>query len=86
MVYSMNDKYYINISPSIYVEVIILDNGDIQATNNKIEVASNAPIMQISVKDVLERRKLTQNNNNENEIKRNKEKIIPIIKSGRRRK
>ncbi len=38
MLYKINNKCYINIAPSIYVEVIVSNDGEITPTKNKIEV------------------------------------------------
>lgn len=41
MLYKINNKCYINIAPSIYVEVNVSKDGKITPTKNKIEVNSN---------------------------------------------
>ena len=44
MLYRIDNKCYVNIAPSIYVEVIIHENGDVESTLNKIEVNGNTKI------------------------------------------
>jgi len=55
MIYSIDGKYYVNISPSIYVEVNPTLNGDniaLMPTRNKIEVNSNTNIIPMSLEDI----------------------------------
>lgn len=54
MLYIINGKYYVNIAPSIYVEVFVNKDGDIQATSNKIEVDANTTVQQTSLKDIIQ--------------------------------
>ena len=50
MIYQIGGKYYVNIAPSIYVEVKFeLSKGEvvIKPTNNKLEVGSNSKVIAI---------------------------------------
>lgn len=58
MIYIINDKYYINIAPSIYVEVVVLENGTIKPTKNKIETNSNFVARTTSINDILKNNKV----------------------------
>ena len=53
MLYVINGKYYVNIAPSIYVEVLVTKDGDVTPTSNKIEVNANTPVVQVSLKDII---------------------------------
>jgi hypothetical protein len=58
MLYEINNKYYVNISPSIYVEVVItLINGEgvITPTQNRLEANSNTTINSITLKEIVEK-------------------------------
>jgi len=79
MLYSINNKCYVNISPSIYVEVIISKDGTITPTNNKIEVNGSTEITQTTldielskIKEVKEIKPI--HNNYEMDKKYNKRK------------
>ena len=55
MLYVINNKCYVNIAPSIYVEVTISREGKITPTQNKIEVTTQTKIEQVTLKDWLKR-------------------------------
>lgn len=70
MLYIIDNKYYVNISPLMYVEVNISDDGNIVPTDNKIEVSSNIKVQSTTLEDVLKNNKKTEmfHEYNENEI------------------
>lgn len=55
MLYVINNKCYVNIAPSIYVEVVVSRDGKITPTNNKVEVNSKMKIEQTTLKDWQEK-------------------------------
>lgn len=58
MLYIINGKCYVNIAPSMYVEVVISKDGNITPTKNKIEANANTRIEQTSLD--IELKKLVQ--------------------------
>lgn len=44
MLYLINNKCYVNIAPSVYVEVVVSKDGKITPTKNKLEVNSSTRI------------------------------------------
>ena len=54
MLYVINNKCYVNVAPSIYVEVVISKDGKVTPTKNRIEVTSNTGIRQTTVKGWLD--------------------------------
>lgn len=60
MLYLIDNKCYINIAPSIYVEVKISQEGGITPTNNKIEVNSFTKIKQTTLNEELKKLKETE--------------------------
>lgn len=44
MLYIIDDKCYVNIAPSIYVEVVISKDGTITPTNKRLEINANTKI------------------------------------------
>lgn len=55
MLYVINDKCYVNIAPSIYVEVVISKDGNITPTNNKLEVTPQMKIEPTTLNDWLKK-------------------------------
>ena len=55
MLYVINNKCYVNISPSIYVEVKISDDKKIQPTSEKIEINSNTHVEKITLDEAIKR-------------------------------
>lgn len=55
MLYSINGKCYVNIAPSVYIEVIISEDGSINPTNNRIEVNGNTIIGQTTLYDEIKK-------------------------------
>lgn len=53
MLYVINNKCYVNISPSIYVEVVISKSGSITPTSNKLEATADMEIRQTTLDDWL---------------------------------
>lgn len=53
MLYVINGKHYVNIAPSIYVEVLVTKDGDVQSTLNKIEVDANTHVEQVSLEEIV---------------------------------
>lgn len=53
MLYVIDKKCYVNIAPSIYVEVAISKDGKITPTNNKLEVNANTKIQTTTLEDWL---------------------------------
>lgn len=60
MLYIINGKYYVNISPSIYVEVAISKDGDITPTENKIETNASTYIRETTLAECLRKTKETE--------------------------
>lgn len=58
MVYSIDGKYYINISPSVFVEVDVLENGVIKPTQNKIEITGNTIVTPTTINNILNNKKI----------------------------
>ena len=57
MIYVIDEKYYVNISPSIYVEVIpqkVGANVLLKPTKNKIEVPNGAELNKIDINTIKE--------------------------------
>ena len=55
MLYVIDDKYYVNISPSIYSEVIVDEKGIVKPIGKKIEINNRTRIETIKIADVLKR-------------------------------
>ena len=55
MLYQINDKCYVNISPRIYVEVVVSKDGKITPTKNKIEVGGNDIIRKTTIEEQLKK-------------------------------
>ncbi len=55
MLYSINGKCYVNIAPSVYIEVIVGEDGSINPTNNRIEVNGNTIIGQTTLYDEVKK-------------------------------
>ena len=55
MLYVINNKCYINVAPSIYVEVNVNKNGSITPTNNKLEANATTIIQTTTVAEWLKR-------------------------------
>lgn len=53
MLYVINNKCYVNIAPSIYVEVVISKDGKITPTSNKLEANANTEIHTTTINDWL---------------------------------
>jgi len=75
MIYSYENKYYVNISPRIYCEVEVQLKNDelrIQPTHNKIELSPNAEISKIDLTTL--KTQLKSNNKNDKHSVENKVK------------
>ena len=60
MLYEINNKYYVNISPSIYVEVTVVlkdDKGVITPTQNRLEANANTAINSITLNEIVDKLK-----------------------------
>lgn len=55
MLYTIDNKCYVNIAPSIYIEVVISEDGKITPTKNKIEANADTKINTITIADWLKR-------------------------------
>lgn len=55
MLYVIGDKCYVNIAPSVYVEVVVSKGGKITPTKNKVEITSTTNIQQTTVTDWLKK-------------------------------
>ena len=55
MLYVIDGKYYVNVSPSIYSEVIVDAKGTVKPAGKKIEVKSGTYVEMIKIADVLKR-------------------------------
>lgn len=53
MLYVINNKCYVNIAPSIYVEVVISKDGKITPTQNRIEANANTKVSQTTISEWL---------------------------------
>lgn len=53
MLYVIDKKCYVNIAPSIYVEVAISKDGKITPTDKKVEVNAGTKIQQTTLEDWL---------------------------------
>ena len=58
MLYSINGKCYVNIAPSVYIEVIVMPNGDIKSTLNKIEINKNTVVTETTVDNEIKKIKV----------------------------
>ena len=66
MIYIIDGKYYVNISPSIYVEVTVDETGKITPTKNKKEVNSNTILTKVTIEEI---KNIKKNNINKETIK-----------------
>lgn len=55
MLYQINDKCYVNISPRIYVEVIVSKDGKINPTKNRIEVGERDIVAKTTIDEQLKK-------------------------------
>lgn len=78
MLYTIDGKYYVNISPSIYAEVVVSKDGSVQATGNKIEL-NNPNVEQITISEIVKKI-------NEKQISIQEEKNIKFQKYNRHKK
>ena len=69
MLYRINNKCYVKIAPSIYVEVNISEDGKITPTKNKIEINSNTNVETTTLQTEIKR--VTQNKMNNTNIEKN---------------
>ena len=68
MLYRINNKCYVKIAPSIYVEVNISEDGKITPTKNKIEINSNTNVETTTLQTEIKR--VTQNKMNNTNIEK----------------
>ena len=60
MLYEISNKYYVNISPSIYVEVTVAlkdDKGVITPTQNRLEANADTTINPITLNEIVDKLK-----------------------------
>jgi len=81
MLYRINNKCYVKIAPSIYVEVNISGDGKIAPTKNKIEINSNTNVETTTLQTEIKR--VTQNKTNNTNVEKN---IINIKNNNKRKK
>ena len=55
MLYVIDGKYYVNVSPSIYSEVVVDAKGTVKPAGKKIEVKSGTYVETIKIADILKR-------------------------------
>lgn len=73
MIYSFNDKYYVNIGPRIYIEVIPSLKGDELTFKNGISrLELNNPPLSVTLEDIKEKLKNKQDDKKQEEKKTNK--------------
>ena len=86
MLYEINNKYYVNISPSIYVEVTVAlkdDKGVITPTQNRLEANANTTIKPITLNEIVAELKSNINTKEEEKDSFNINNVLHVKRSKR---
>lgn len=74
MIYTFNGKYYVNIGPRIYIEIIpTLKDNNLTFKNGTSKIELSNPPLNVTLEDIKE--KLTIKNNNKQEEKKTNKRI-----------
>lgn len=73
MIYTFNGKYYVNIGPRIYIEVIpTLKDNNLTFKNGTSKIELNNPPLNVTLEDIKEKLKAKQDDKKQEEKKNNK--------------
>ena len=70
MLYIIDEKCYVNIAPSIYVEVVISKDGKITPTNKRLEANATTVVTPTTLTDWLKKYVQTEPHRIEREVDR----------------